>query len=129
QLLGASAYALGSLGNFDVKQTLTASSGTVTQQLNLAQLKWTANGPLMLWTDGTPLLQLPEANSTFFGYNSDIVLNAGTFNTAYGADAMPYPWSGNFNNAMGAYAMSGNFLSGQNNNAMGYASLGNLSSG
>lgn len=124
QLLGASAYALGSLGNFDVKNTLTVSTITVTNRL-----KWTNKTNLMLWTDGTPLLQLPEANSAFFGYNSGILLSGGVFNTAYGTEAMPFPWSGNFNNAMGNSAMSGNLLTGENNNAMGYASLGNLSSG
>lgn len=105
------------------------SSGTVSTQLNLSQIRWNSVNNMMLYKDGVTVLSLPGTQETFVGYNTNLINAGGVFNTSLGSAAMPYPNVGNFNNCIGNSCMSGNLLSGENNNAMGYASLGTLSSG
>lgn len=110
--------------------TFKVSSGTVATQLNTNQLHFNSVSAAILHPDNTVLLALPDVNSMYLGYNTNLINTGGTFNFSAGPTAMPYPGAGNFNSCVGAFCMSGNVITtAENNNSMGYASCGNLRAG
>lgn len=104
---------------------MTVSTITLT-----GQIKFNNRNCLETAPDGTCVLSMPETQSLFTGYNTNLINTGGVFNTSYGTTAMPYPGGGNFNTCIGNACMSGNVITtAENNNSMGYASCGALRAG
>lgn len=106
------------------------SSGTVSSQLNTSQIHFQSMVAPLTYPDNMPILTMPDTQTMYFGYQSGVLPGfGGTFNTANGSGAMPFPNTANFMVCSGNSCMSQNFLSGQQCNCSGYACLANLTSG
>lgn len=110
--------------------TFNVSSGTASTQFNTQQLHFTAKNCIATALDGTCILSMPDVNTWFEGYNTNVIAGAGTFDYASGPNCMPFPGGGNFNSCVGPYGMSGNIITtAENNNSQGYAACGALRAG
>lgn len=109
----------------DALGSLSVSTLTVT-----GQIKFNNRNCLETATDGTCVFSMPENNSMFQGYNTNLINTGGVFNYSGGPTCMPYPGGGNFNSCVGPFGMSGNVITiAENNNSMGYAACGAIRAG
>lgn len=127
---GSTQYIQNTLSPTTATQKFSVERGTFTDNTTTPKINFTAKTGMMIYPDGTSILAMPDAFTTYFGYTTYAIAGTNTFDTSYGSNAMPYPGAGAFNTCVGAFCMSGNVItSAENNNSMGYASCGALRAG